>query len=170
MDLDRALVKSALAARRKVWRSLHGGPRFVTVCDLCGRPEPTGLHENIITRGNSQGNSDLQRIVLASDVNLHLLCNRCNVDFALMDPCRRWLTSVNLYRYGLAEVEDWLSRLPLTGRAPFLGHVRAVAGEMDAVPYALRWQEVSALTAIPAYPYDYQEVTLWQSRLHQASR
>jgi len=173
MDQERALLKAQLASRHKVWRMVCGQPGYVVVCDLCGRLNPTDLHENIVTRGDSQGNAALQKIVLASPCNLHLLCNFCNTRLAMVVACSRWLLSLNLYRYGLPHITAWLERLPLAQpRGPYLNTVGEVYREMGAINYYVRWNEVNAVLlrhGVDAIPFTYQEVTAWQSRLSVAA-
>ena len=168
MEPGRAELKASLYHRRKVWRQVGGAPRLETVCDLCGRLHPTDLHENLVTRGDSRGNSALQKIILESEVNLHLLCNPCNIRLAMIVECRNWLLSLNLYRYGLTATLDWLRGLPFAqDRTPYLALAQSVQADMDSASDADRWRSVLAVLEhhhTRPQPYSLEEVRLWQFR------
>ena len=126
MDVGRVALKAQLLQERKVMRMWHGQMAYLNVCDLCGKANPTDLHECLISRGRALGNAGLAQAVLVCKYNLSLTCNRCNVQLAEIERYRRLLIGKNLDRYGLAPVRAWLCELLFTSESQRQEYVRLV--------------------------------------------
>lgn len=106
MTLDRIRVKQLIINTRKV--VVRG--QYMLLCDLCGRPNPTDLHEVLIERDDANGNAAVLKLVTEAPENLQLLCNTCNIGAAKENKHRDYLIGRQIVRFGrkmLIHMDTW---------------------------------------------------------------